>query len=180
MEKMGITYRFLDGACFNAYSLDSFIRRQEVAECWRFVEGKWKLLPIAYVEDWDLDQRRERAAAVCGRIKAGGFACGAFSGDELVGFALINAEAFGSRGQYLDLEEFHVSEPFRNQGIGGTLFRMAAEKAKVRGAEKLYISAHSARETMEAYRKLGCVFAEEINRELAEKEPCDVQLEYVL
>lgn len=33
---------------------------------------------------------------------------------------------------------------------------------------------------MAAYHALGCVEAAEINRALAEKEPCDVPLEYVL
>lgn len=179
-EEGQMTYHRLTPENFGLHSLDSFIRRQEVAECWRFVEGEWKLLPVVYVEDWDISQRRERAAAILERLGEGGFAYGAFYGNDLVGFALCCPKAFGSRGQYLDLEEFHVSEPFRGRGIGGALFRLAAKEAKARGAEKLYISAHSAKETMAAYGKLGCVLALEINRELAEKEPCDVQMEYVL
>lgn len=30
------------------------------------------------------------------------------------------------------------------------------------------------------YKAIGCVHAEEINQKLAEEEPCDVQMEYVL
>ena len=37
---------------FNEYSLDDFIRHQEVSECWRNIDGEWKLLPIAFTEDW--------------------------------------------------------------------------------------------------------------------------------
>jgi len=44
----------------------------------------------------------------------------------------------------------------------------------------LYISAHSSKENQAAYKALGCVHAKEINPKLAEEEPCDVQLEYVL
>ena len=33
---------------------------------------------------------------------------------------------------------------------------------------------------MAAYRALGCAEAAEVNQLLAEKEPCDVPLEYVL
>lgn len=149
-------------------------------ECWRQRDGEWKLLPISYEEDWDLSQCRGLAAVILKRLEEGGFAYGAFLGDVLIGFALVRPGTFGSRGQYLDLEEFHVSEPFRGHGAGGALFRLAAEEARSKGARKLYISAHSAKETMAAYKKLGCVLAEEINAELAEKEPCDVQLEYVL
>ena len=47
-------------------------------------------------------------------------------------------------------------------------------------AEKLYISAHSSKESQAAYRALGCVHAEEINAKLAQEEPCDVQMEYRL
>ena len=57
---------------------------------------------------------------------------------------------------------------------------MACAGARELGASRLYISAHSAQETMAAYRALGCVEAEEINWTLAKKEPCDVQLEYRL
>ena len=46
--------------------------------------------------------------------------------------------------------------------------------------DKLYISAHSSKESQAAYKAIGCVHAEEINQKLAEEEPCDVQLEYVL
>ena len=57
---------------------------------------------------------------------------------------------------------------------------MACQGARELGASWLYISAHSAKESMAAYRALGCVEAEEINWTLAKKEPCDVQLEYRL
>ncbi len=179
-EGLHIVFHRLNQKNFHRGSLDGFIRRQEVTECWRLADGSWKLLPISYVEDWDLSQRRQLAEIVRERLAAGGFGYGALFEGGLIGFALVKGDSFGSRGQYLDLEEFHVSEPFRGRGIGGALFRMAAEEARARGAKKLYISAHSAKETMAAYQKLGCVPAQEINRELAEKEPCDVQLEYVL
>ena len=57
---------------------------------------------------------------------------------------------------------------------------MACEEARQLGADKLYISAHSSKESQAAYRALGCSFAEEINEELAAAEPFDVQLEYKL
>ncbi|MBQ3955201.1 MAG: hypothetical protein II680_04870 [Clostridia bacterium] len=57
---------------------------------------------------------------------------------------------------------------------------MACEEARRLGADKLYISAHSSKESQAAYRALGCSFAEEINEELAGAEPFDVQMEYRL
>ena len=120
------------------------------------------------------------AEALLRSLRAGGLAYGAWAADRVVGFALLDKNRFGSAGQYVDLAEFYVSQPFRGRGIGRVLFRMAGEGAKALGASRLYISAHSARESIAAYRALGCVEAEEINWPLARKEPCDVQLEYRL
>lgn len=175
-----IVYESITPDNFSPASLDSFIRRQEVRECWRKVDGQWKLLPIAYVEDWDLEERRSAAQAVLRGVRSGGLAYGARADGQVVGFALLAGELSGAAAQYLDLAEFHVSLPFRGQGIGRALFRLACRGARERGASRLYISAHSARETMAAYHALGCVEAEEINWTLAKKEPCDVQLEYRL
>ena len=66
------------------------------------------------------------------------------------------------------------------RGIGKTVFYQACEEARRLGADKLCISAHSSKESQAAYKALGCVHAKEINPKLAEEEPCDVQLEYVL
>ena len=175
-----ITYQTITEENFSSTSLDGFIRRQEVRRCWRKRDGQWKLLPIAYVEDWDLEGRRLRAGKLLRSIQAGDAAYGAWEEGKLVGFARLAGPLFGSRGQYIDLAQFHVSLPFRGRGIGKELFRMACRGARELGAEKLYISAHSAQETMAAYRALGCVEAEEINWTLAKKEPCDVQLEFSL
>lgn len=172
-----IYYDKLNKDNFDGRSLDHFIRRQEVRECWRRVDGQWRLLPIAYVEDWDLEARRNRAGIILQGIREGGLAYGAWEDGRIAGFARLALPLFGSENQYIDLAQFHVSEPYRGRGIGRELFRMACAGARELGASKLYISAHSARETMAAYRALGCVEAAEVNRALVEKEPCDVQLE---
>ncbi len=39
---------------FSERSLDAFVRRQEVTQCWRKTGGEWRLLPICFTEDWDL------------------------------------------------------------------------------------------------------------------------------
>ncbi len=173
-------YQLLTEENFHSHSLDGFIRRQEVAECWRKRGGQWKLLPIAYVEDWSLEDRRRRAESILQCVKDGGLVYGAWEGERLIGFAQLSGPRFGSRNQYIDLARFHVSEPFRRQGIGKELFRLACQGARELGAEKLYISAHSAKEPMAAYYAYGCVEAEEIYWPLAKKEPCDVQMEYRL
>ena len=73
-----------------------------------------------------------------------------------------------------------MSKPYRRRGIGKELFKLACKTAKEVGAKKLYISAHSSKESQAAYRKLGCIEATEINQVIAENEPYDVQMEFVL
>ena len=41
---MTIHYEKLHAKNFNTYSLDHFVRHQRVSECWRNVEGQWKLI----------------------------------------------------------------------------------------------------------------------------------------
>ena len=107
-----ITYQPLTIKNFNLNSLDEFIRRQDVRECWRRADGSLTLLPIAYIEDWNLQQRRETAKEILNELDAGGLAYGAFCENKVVGFAALSSALFGSGKQYMDLALFYVSEPF--------------------------------------------------------------------
>lgn len=143
------------------------------------MDGEWQLLPIAFTEDWDLPRLREETSCLRCAIAEGIPVFGAFDGDALVGFAQLG-ERLGSREQYIELVSYHVSAPYRGKGIGRRLFAAICDAARALRAEKLYISAHSSRESQAAYRALGCVHAAEVNAVRAEREPCDVQMEYVL
>ena len=174
---MMIIYEKLSANNFSVLSLDGFVRRQEVRECWRRVEGQWKLLPIAYVEDWTLEDRRRRAEDILRHVEAGDPVYGAWDQGSLVGFARLDPARFGSENQYVDLAQFHVSLPYRGRGIGGALFRLACQGARELGAERLYISAHSAVESQAFYKAMGCVEAEVYHQGHVEEEPYDCQLE---
>lgn len=71
-------YQRITAGNFTPASLDGFVRRQEIARCWRKRDGQWKLLPIAYVEDWDLDARRRRAEDILRCVEGGAPAYGAW------------------------------------------------------------------------------------------------------
>lgn len=165
---------------FDGHSLDDFRRHQAVSRVWRRVEDQWQLVPLAFEENWDLETCREIAADVAEHMETDQSAFGCFDGSRLVGFVTVSHNVFGKTARYLELVCFQVSEEYRGQGIGKRLFAMAAEEAMVLGAEKLYISAHSSRETQGTYKALGCVHAREINEALAAEEPFDVQLEFTL
>lgn len=165
---------------FGEGSLDGFVRHQVVNECWRRKDSGMKLVREPFVEDWSPAQKREIAGRMLGNIRRGFIGVGAFDGGTLVGWALLGNEFIGSGRNYLELVMFHVSEPYRNRGTGRRLFTEAVAAAAGAGAEKLFISAHSSKESQAAYKALGCIPAEEFFAEAAEAEPYDIQLEFDL
>ena len=177
---MTIHYEKINEKNFNSHSLDHFVRHQRVRECWRNVDGQWKLIPIEFEENWTVEQCQKIAADVALHMGNDQTAIGAFDGEEVIGFITVSHNIFGNTAKYVELVCFQVSEPYRGKKIGNTLFYKACEEAKRLGADKLYISAHSSQESQAAYKAIGCVHAKEINQKLAQEEPCDVQLEYVL
>lgn len=172
-----ITYARLDESHFHIHSLDDFCRHQDVTECWRLIQGEWRLIPHAFVEAWTVRECRDIAADIIRHRNRDQSGFGAFDGERVVGFATVAHALFGQTARYVDLACFYVSEEYRRHGIGRALFGMACEEARRLGAQKLYISAHSSKESQAAYRALGCVHAREINARLAALEPCDVQME---
>ena len=105
---------------------------------------------------------------------------GAFDGERIIGFATVSHRIFGVAARYVQLVCLQITVEYRRQGIGRKLFSLACDEARQLGADKLYISAHSSKESQAAYRALGCTLAEEVNEELAAAEPFDVQMEYRL
>lgn len=157
-----------------------FHRHQEVTKCWRKENGKWQLKDISFVEEWGEREYAFLVKCLKNTANTGGFVFGAFEEERLVGFASVENQLFGSRKQYVQLSCIHVSEEWRGKGIGKRLFVIAVEGARRLGAEKLYISAHSSKESQAFYHAMGCIEAIEYNKELAEAEPCDCQLEFGL
>ena len=132
-----------------------------------------------FVDDWKEGEREEllerlSSAAAAGRV------VGAYADAKLKGFAMLGDGLFGGDNAYIDLAELHVSRDCRRMGTGTELFARVAGVARCLGARKLYISAHSAVETQEFYKKLGCVPAALPDAVHVAREPFDIQLEYSL
>lgn len=175
-----IRIRRLDPQGIEITSLDSFVRHQEVYECWRKIDGEWKLMPVRFTENWDLDKLRKNATELRQSLHKGCAGFGAYDGELLCGFALLGAEIFDTDERYIALKEIHVSEPYRGMHIGGRLFDMCVREARARGASKLYISAHSSKESQAFYRAMGCVDAAHPDADAVRLEPYDVQMEITL
>lgn len=175
-----VIYRTLTLDDCSADLLRDFNRYQEVNRCWRKENGKWILKDIHFIEQWDDSQKKNKISSFVWSIEHGGVTLGAFKQNRLIGFATIGSDFFGCNNEYILLGMLHVSYENRNKGIGRKLFAMSCDRARQIGAKKIYISAHSSEESQAFYKAVGCTETKEVNQKLAEKEPCDCQLEYVL
>ena len=180
MANASILYRTLTEPELNRSLFSAFVRRQVVVDCWRRENGGWAIKPDPFIDDWSEEDYAYLLDCLRNTVRTGGFVCGAFTDGALKGFVSVEPGFTGPKGEYLDLSSLHVSAGCRGQGIGRELFARAAAWAEGRGAEKLYISSHSAVETQAFYNAMGCTDAGWISAEHAEKEPFDRQLEYVL
>lgn len=157
-----------------------FIRRQVVTKCWRKEKGEWVIKDAPFIDDWTEQDYQVLIECLKGTAASGGLVYGAFYEGRLKGFIAVLPEIFGGENKYIDLAAIHVSQDMRGTGIGTVLFKEAKRWAKEKGAEKLYISAHSAVESQAFYKRMGCVEAAWYKKEHVEKEPFDCQLEVKL
>ncbi len=174
---MMIQYRELCEDEIDRELFRGFIRRQNVTKCWRKQEGAWRIKDDPFIDDWSEKDYQTLIVCLKHTLSEKGFVYAAFCDNCLKGFASVEAGVFGEKQKYLDLSCIHVSEDLRGMGIGRTLFDAAKEWARKNGAEKLYISAHSAVESQAFYKAMGCVEAKEYNQKHVEEEPYDCQLE---
>ncbi len=175
-----IVYVKLAEDSFFLDSLDGFNRFQETQQNLRLVDGSYTYLDDPFVETWDDSQLRQKARDALNAIAQGSTGVIAKYRGQVIGFAYMGNRLLGSKKQYIDLIMFHVSKEYRNKGIGKKMFELICHEARKMPVKKLYISSNSAKETQEAYKALGCVFATEIQDEIACHEPYDIQLEYIL
>ena len=157
-----------------------FIRRQVVTKCWRRESGAWVIKDAPFIDDWTEKDYELLVSCLQHTADTGGLVRAAFLDNTLKAFVSVESRPFGSRKQYLDLSSIHVSADLRGEGVGAKLFHAASDWARTQGAEKLYISAHSAVESQAFYKKMGCVEAKEYTSWHVEAEPFDCQLEYIL
>lgn len=173
-------YRSLQENEINRELFRDFIRRQVVTKCWRRKNGEWLIKDEPFIDDWTEQDYEVLIECLKRTVRTGGLIYGAFYEEKLKGFVAVLPEIFGGKNKYIDLAAIHVSQDMRGMGIGTVLFKEAKRWAKEKGAEKLYISAHSAVESQAFYKRMGCVEAAWYKKEHVEEEPFDCQLEVKL
>lgn len=170
-------YRELAGQEIGRDLFRDFVRHQKVTNCWRKEEGVWVIREAPFLDDWSEEDYGFLVSCLKHTAATGGFVYACFQEGALKGFASVESGMLGGERRYMDLSCLHVSEELRGQGIGKRLFQAAKDWARRQGAERLYISGHSAVETQAFYRAMGCVEAQWYCQAHVEKEPFDCQLE---
>jgi predicted N-acetyltransferase YhbS len=107
----------------------------------------------------------------------GGWFCGLFDGDRLVGVAILDSKPIGPQRDQFQLKFLHVSNGYRRRGLGKRLFELAQSAARRRGARRMYVSATPSENTIEFYRRRGCRVTPQPDPALFELEPEDIHLE---
>lgn len=174
-----VTYRKLvveECELINDMNPSQFIKR-----AWREINGKRQLVEINYQDsDWP-NGYEHHFNSLKATVLSDGEAIGAFDeSNKLIGFATINRKFFGENYNYVLLDQLFISLEHRNKGIGKKLLLKISEVAREWQADKIYICAGSAEETIAFYFAIGCKEAVEINKELYENDPRDFQLEFQL
>lgn len=160
--------------------LSSFNRFQETLQVLVKYQDKLIKKQDSFNDDWDQVKKAAVVQSLRICIQAEGVVIGVYQQSALIAFANVENKRFGKRNEYVELPYIHVSHDLRGSGIGKKLFEVCCEKAKLLGAEKLYIAAHPSVETQYFYERMGCTLASEINEQIFNKEPLDLQLERIL
>ncbi|MEZ4770516.1 MAG: GNAT family N-acetyltransferase [Caldilineales bacterium] len=107
----------------------------------------------------------------------GGWFCGLFEGNRLIGVAVLESKFIGRDRDQLQLKFLHVGNGYRGQGLGTKLFDLARDEARRRDARQLYISATPSQNTIDFYLRRGCHVTPEPDPALFALEPEDIHLE---
>ncbi|MGN0808219.1 MAG: GNAT family N-acetyltransferase [Candidatus Coproplasma sp.] len=169
-----IKIRLLSSKNFRINSLDYYKRTQEVKRVYRKNSAGYILKDLPYIEDWSLEEKRQIAANISNSEHITYLA---LDGQQVIGFISLKNKL---HGKFCILDYLHVSADCRGQGIGKVLFKRGIEVAKCQGAEYIYISVCSSEETVAFYRVMGAKLTHTPIKEIAEKEPYDLQLIYSL
>lgn len=165
----------LRGEIEQVWSID---RSEVIDNIYRFENGALVLRPEHHdVHGWPTGEAEKYTPILRDCFDRGGWLRGVFDRSDLVGVVVLENKRIGKSGDQLQLKFLHVSNRYRNTGLGTQLFELAKATAKARGAKRLYISATPSENTIKFYLRLGCVVTREPDAELIELEPEDIHLE---
>lgn len=158
------------------------IDRSEVIEAVYYLENGALILKPEHFDmrGWPPGEAEKYTPILEACYDRDGWFFGLFDGEQIAGVSVLESSFIGTNGDQLQLTFLHVSRAYRKQGLGRRLFELAAQEARQRGANSLYISATPSESTIHFYLGLGCRLASQPDPELFELEPEDIHLEYNL
>lgn len=176
---MEITYRALSSD--EAERVGEIDRAEVIERVFRMRDGELVLEDLnVHVAGWppaDLPANKQRIRDCLGR---GGIAWGAFDGQRLVGIAVLDARRMRPTRDTLDLYFLHVSNGYRDRGVGRKLVDLAKSRALEMGARRLYVSATPSEHSIRFYRGVGFSVTADVDPELFEREPEDIHMDMEL
>ncbi|MCE7989438.1 MAG: GNAT family N-acetyltransferase [Caldilinea sp. CFX5] len=126
------------------------------------------------VKGWPPGEIEQSTQQLLDCYDRGGWCYGAFAEDQLVGVAILESKFIGPADDQLQLKFLHVSNGYRQHGLGRQLFELARTEARTRGARQMYVSATPSENTVHFYQRRGCVVAAPPDPELFALEPEDI------
>lgn len=155
------------------------IDRSEIIEnVYYYEDGALVLKPEHYdLRGWPPPGPEEYTPILADCIERGGWFFGLFDDEDMVGVVILENEFIGSKKDQLQLKFLHISQAYRGQGLGKKLFELARDKAREKGAKRLYVSATPSERTIHFYQSMGCTVTKELDPDLFKLEPEDIHLE---
>ena len=154
-------------------------RSEHITLAYELEDGELKQVEVDWqVPNWfterDGDHSLAEKLAFCrSHLEQGGVMLGAFSGDLLVGVAIVRPLLREGMAQMAFL---HVSREYRRSGIAAQLMGEACDISRSAGARQMYVSATPSSSAVDFYLAQGCRLAEEVDPELYALEPDDIHL----
>lgn len=156
--------------------LNGFKHNQSWNKQWIKKNKSWLLQDCEISREWDKEKRKWIPTYLLEQISRGGTAIGAYIKDKLVGFCCVDGVL---RDGYANMTMLFVDDNYKRLCIGKKLFFAITEKAKMVGAEKLFISAIPSQDTVAFYIAMGCKDATHFPNEFLDS-PNDRYLELEL
>src|ERR1700731_16153 len=131
-------------------------RSEVIDKIYHLKNGTLVLRPEHHdVRGWPPGEAEKYTPILLACFDRGGWFYGEFDHERLIGVAVLDSKRIGKYKDQLQLEFLHVSNSYRNKGLGARLFNLARSKARERGARRMYISATPSEHTIKFYLRLG-------------------------
>ena len=174
-----ITIRLLTPSDIYPEMLESFNRKQIISDKWVKNGNRYELIKTDEVRDWSSEKKIWLSQYLLQQMNSGGFAAGAFAESKFVGFSCLDGVLQGIAEKYVNLAMLFVDDDWKRKGIGKMLFTQMCLCAEQMKADKIFISAIPAYDTISFYLNLGCVDAQYVIDSFVDTEN-DRYLEYNL